>query len=80
MVVGDLRKQLEGLDDDLEVIISTDAEGNDFMSLDDVELSEYREADGVVEIVEEEERIEAEEDDDTEYLESILPCLILWPV
>lgn len=73
MKVSELRKRLSTFDDDLEIIVATDEEGNSFNPLHDVEVSQsYTDKWGSIEPV--------HPDDEASYNEGDLqPCVVIWP-
>ena len=53
MTVGELRKNLEGVPDNLPVVLSRDAEGNGFSLLEDAGTEPIGEIEGVSEAIKE---------------------------
>lgn len=76
LTVKDLREMLEGLDDDLPVILQRDSEGNGYRLGDGGETAYYQEEsswDGQVLEVDELEEWGLELDD-------VVPCFVIWPI
>lgn len=71
ITVGDLKKQLALLSDDLPVIVAEDAEGNSFSLLAEVTEMRY-EGEG--------REIETWDSEDGEYGEDGDPCVVLYRV
>lgn len=72
MNVQQLREALEGLPDDLEVIVSRDEEGNGFRSLYEVERATAQKDGWEYDFVDEADRDEYEASD-------LIDVLVLWP-
>lgn len=76
LTVKDLREMLEGLDDDLPVILQRDAEGNGYRLGEGGEQAYYREEsswDGEV--------MGYDELADWELtLVDVVPCFVIWPI
>ena len=69
--VAELRRALDGLDGEMRVVLSRDAEGNGYSPLGDAEMMYYSPSTGDV----------VDQDEMTEYgQQDSRPALVLWPV
>jgi hypothetical protein len=78
MTAGELRAALKGVDDDVLVVMSSDAEGNSFSPLSDTDVGQYHwqgETTWSGEILN-----PNEQDEDRAWALGLPPCVVLWPV
>lgn len=73
ITVGELKKRLARLSDDLPIVMGSDAEGNEYSPLADIQKMAYEGAGRGIEVY--------DPDDGEEYdLDETLPCVVLWRV
>lgn len=83
MNVGELRKAIEGVADDVIVVMSADSEGNDYSPLNEVSIGRYHyypHSSWSGDIITNESHVDEDDEDPEPIPEDAVPCVVVWPV